>query len=116
MIKRIELIRRIQGLIEYSEEHADEILWTKETGYSDNYWLRFRHNGVDKVLYLQGEEYCANVDYSLFLYDGLNDADVPVGEKKLIHLFDYHDTTLALRWAEEWLLDFLLSNKDNMDF
>lgn len=109
MNKRIYTIRKIQGCIEYIPNYADEILWTKEQGYADNYWFRFRFGDNDYALYLQGEEFCANVDFRLFICCAIDDTEVPIGKKRLIHTFGHHDVSLAMAWAEEWLLNNLNS-------
>ena len=55
-VKRIDVIRKIMDKVEYLPDYADEILWTKEQGYADNYWFRFRSADKDNALYLKGEE------------------------------------------------------------
>lgn len=106
MDNRIQTIRKIQSLVECPSEDIDEILWIKEEGYDDNFWFNFIYKGKSYALYLQGECFCANVDYTLYLCDSVDDGSV-IGEKHLIHDFFNHYTSEAKMFAEQWLLDFM---------
>lgn len=106
MDKRIQTIRKIQSLVERPAEDLDEILWTKEEGYADNFWFNFIYKDKSYALYLDGEYCCSCTDYMLYLCDSVDDGSV-IGEKHLIHEFFDHYTTEAKMFAEKWLLEFL---------
>lgn len=108
MDNRIDTIRQIQELVNFTPTALNEILWTKESGYDDNFWFQFTFKGKPYALFLKGEEFCANIDYTLILCDSVDEwYECPVGKQHIIHEFDHHDTTKAKIWAEAWLLKFL---------